>query len=252
MRYSALIAFISASIPAAFAAGSPLHLLQKPAMNKTSIVFSYAGDLWSVARAGGVATRLTAGSGMETEAAFSPDGIDPRLHRRIRRQRGRLHHARLRAVFPSASRIIRMPIAWWAGLHDGKRILFRSNRVSFSRFYQLYTVSPEGGLPEVLPLPMAHFGAYSPDGKHMMYAPLDGGQFAPGFNNFVAWKRYRGGDGQLSVDGEHVGSEHGESATHGFERHLPHVDRRQDLFPVGPQRPHDAVRYDPKSKAVTN
>ena len=28
----------------------------------------------------------------------------------------------------------------------------------------------------------------------MVYAPLDGGQFAPGFNNFVAWKRYRGGE----------------------------------------------------------
>jgi hypothetical protein len=61
---------------------------------------------------------------------------------------------------------------------DGKRILFRSTRLSYSRFNQLYTVSTEGGLPEVLPLPMATFGAYSPDGKHMVYAPVDGGQFA--------------------------------------------------------------------------
>ena len=36
-------------------------------------------------------------------------------------------------------------------------------------------------------------GAYSPDGKRLVYAPLDGGQFAPDFTNFVAWKRYRGG-----------------------------------------------------------
>lgn len=76
---------------------------------------------------------------------------------------------------------------------DGKRILFRSTRLSYSRFNQLYTVSTEAGLPEVLPLPMATFGAYSPDGKHMVYAPVDGGQFATGFTNFVAWKRYRGG-----------------------------------------------------------
>ena len=27
----------------------------------------------------------------------------------------------------------------------------------------------------------------------MVYAPVDGGQFATGFTNFVAWKRYRGG-----------------------------------------------------------
>ena len=73
-------------------------------------------------------------------------------------------------------------------------MLFRSNRVSQSRYTQLYTVSAEGGLPEVLPLPMACMGAYSADGKRMVYAPLDGGQFAPGFTNFVAWKRYRGGE----------------------------------------------------------
>ena len=76
---------------------------------------------------------------------------------------------------------------------DGTRILFRSNRLSHPRTTQLYTVTAEGGLPEVLPLPMACMGAYSPDGKRMLYAPLDGGQFAPGFTNFVAWKRYRGG-----------------------------------------------------------
>ncbi|HYL78019.1 MAG TPA: PDZ domain-containing protein, partial [Bryobacteraceae bacterium] len=83
-------------------------------------------------------------------------------------------------------------VAGWTP--DGSRIVFRSNRNSFSRYTQLYTVSPEGGLPEVLPLPMACMGAYSSDGKHMVYAPLDGGQFAPGFSNFVAWKRYRGGE----------------------------------------------------------
>ena len=66
MRYSALLVFLSAAIPGAFGAGATLHLLQKPAMNKTAIVFSYAGDLWSVPRQGGVATRLTAGAGMET------------------------------------------------------------------------------------------------------------------------------------------------------------------------------------------
>ena len=65
--------------------------------------------------------------------------------------------------------------------------------LSHSRYTQLFTVAAEGGLPEVLPLPMACMGQYSPDGKRMVYAPIDGGQFAPGFTNFVAWKRYRGG-----------------------------------------------------------
>ena len=37
-------------------------------------------------------------------------------------------------------------------------------------------------------------GAYSPDGKRMVYEPLDGGQFAARRTNLVAWKRYRGGE----------------------------------------------------------
>ena len=49
-------------------------LLQKPALSRTQIVFSYAGDLWSVPREGGQATRLTTGPGTETDPIFSPDG----------------------------------------------------------------------------------------------------------------------------------------------------------------------------------
>src|SRR6202451_4423335 len=57
----------------ALAADQPL-LLQKPTVNKTHIVFSYAGDLWSVQREGGEAVRLTVGQGIETDPIFSPDG----------------------------------------------------------------------------------------------------------------------------------------------------------------------------------
>src|SRR5690348_3750827 len=74
MKLSILLVLASANIPAMLGAGATLHLVQKPAMNKTQIVFSYAGDLWSVSRQGGIATRLTSGAGVETEAAFSPDG----------------------------------------------------------------------------------------------------------------------------------------------------------------------------------
>src|SRR5262244_195574 len=57
----------------AFAAEPPL-LLRNPTLSRTSIVFSYAGDLWSVAREGGEARRLTAGPGIERLPQFSPDG----------------------------------------------------------------------------------------------------------------------------------------------------------------------------------
>jgi len=193
MKLSTLLALACALAPAAFGAAGSLHLLQRPAMNKTLIVFSYAGDLWSVPRTGGTAQRLTEGQGFETDAAFSPDGntiafsgeydgntdvftipVDGGIPRRI-------------TYHPDADRVV----GWTP---DGSHILFRSNRTSFSRFTQLFTVPAEGGLPQPLPLPMACTGAYSPDGRRMVYAPLDGGQFAPGFTNFVAWKRYRGGE----------------------------------------------------------
>ena len=187
MKYAILLAGLCASLPAA-----TLHLLQKPAMNKSEIVFSYAGDLWSVSRTGGVAQRLTTGQGSESDAVFSPDGatiafsgeydgnvdvftvpVTGGIPKRI-------------TYHPSADRMV----GW---TNDGKQIVVRSNRDAFSRYTLLYTVPAEGGLPTVLPLPMAYTGSYSADGKHMAYQPLDGGQFANEGSNFVSWRRYRGG-----------------------------------------------------------
>ena len=59
---------------AAFAQTDRPQLLQKPTVSRTHIVFSYAGDLWTVSREGGDATRLTTGVGIETDPLFSPDG----------------------------------------------------------------------------------------------------------------------------------------------------------------------------------
>src|SRR6266566_5150040 len=59
-------------LPAAFAQSR--QLLRTPTMNRTHIVFSYAGDLWSVPRDGGSAQRLTSAAGIEVDPIFSPDG----------------------------------------------------------------------------------------------------------------------------------------------------------------------------------
>ena len=70
------LAFLSWFLLALSAGGSaaaPL-ILQKPTVSKTRIVFVYAGDLWSVPRAGGDAVRLTTGPGIETHPIFNPDG----------------------------------------------------------------------------------------------------------------------------------------------------------------------------------
>src|SRR5450631_4595833 len=140
MKLFTLAALCSAGISTALAAPGAIHLVQKPAMNKTEIVFSYAGDLWRVSREGGVATRLTSGPGFESDAAISPDGktlafsgeydgntdvftvpVTGGVPKRI-------------TYHPDADRVV----GWTP---DGKRILFRSNREAFSRFTQLYTVA---------------------------------------------------------------------------------------------------------------
>ena len=50
------------------------RLLRQPDIEGQRIVFMYAGDLWTVARSGGVAARLTAHEGVERFPKFSPDG----------------------------------------------------------------------------------------------------------------------------------------------------------------------------------
>src|SRR5258707_673017 len=118
------------------ATASPKYILQKPAMNKTTIVFTYAGDLWSVPRAGGAATRLTASTGVETEAAFSPDGQTIAF---TGEYDGNTDVFTMPAAGGVPKRITYHPdadrVVGWTT--DGKRILFRSNRESFSRYTQL-------------------------------------------------------------------------------------------------------------------
>ena len=83
MKFLYLAALSSAGIAFAFAAPGAIHLVQKPALSKTEIVFSYSGDLWRVSREGGVATRLTSGPGFESDAGLLPRRQNARLHRRI-------------------------------------------------------------------------------------------------------------------------------------------------------------------------
>jgi tricorn protease len=187
-----LFALLTAAAPEVLGAPASVHLVYKPAMNKTDIVFSYAGDLWKVSRQGGAAVRLTTGVGVEMGAAFSPDGAQIAF---TGQYDGNTDVFTMPVAGGVPKRVTYHPgadtVAGWTP--DGSRILFSSGRDAFSRYVQLYTVSVEGGLPQALPLPMASSGAYSPDGQHMAYTPIDSGQFWTGGPNYVAWKNYRGG-----------------------------------------------------------
>jgi len=171
---------------AAYASG-PL-LLQRPTLSKTHIAFSYAGDLWIVPRQGGEAHLLTSGSGVKSDPVFSPDGsmiaftgdYEGNVDVYVMPSEGgvprRLTH------HPGVDEVV----GWTP---DGKQVLFRSGRNSYSRFNRLFTVGLQGGLPHELPLPMAEFGSFSPDGKHIAYVPTDNNRRLAA----IGWKRYRGG-----------------------------------------------------------
>src|SRR5215472_15619135 len=138
MRYAATLICLAACLQVA--QGAALHLLEHPAMNKTHIVFSYAGDLWSVPRAGGAAARLTSGVGFESEPSFSPDGSTIAF---TGEYDGNVDVYTIPASGGVPKRVTYHPdadrVVGWTP--DGKRILFRSNRLSYSRYFQLYTVS---------------------------------------------------------------------------------------------------------------
>jgi tricorn protease len=162
----------------------PKLLFQKPALSATQIAFVFAGDLWTVGREGGVAQRLTSGVGVETRPHFSPDGRELAFTGE--------YDGNIDIYVVPAAGGVPLRLTWhpapdqavgWTP--DGSHILFSSNRASYSRFSQLFTVPRSGGLPEALPLPMAADGSYSPDGTRIAYEPLD--------RAFSMWKHYRGG-----------------------------------------------------------
>jgi tricorn protease len=142
-----------------------------------------------------MATRLTAHPGMELFAKFSPDGKWIAFT-------GQYDGDEQVYVIPVTGGIpkqltfypARGPLnpRWgydnqvYGWTPDGKSIVFRSHREYFELGdSRLYTVSPEGGLPQPLPMPKSGAGDYSPDSSKVVYSPL--------FRDFRTWKRYSGG-----------------------------------------------------------
>ena len=169
----------------AVSAATDARMFRYPDVSATHIAFVYAGDIWTVPRAGGAATRLTSAKGEESFPRFSPDGsriafsanYDGNTDVYVMPTTG--GEAVRLTYHPMEDRVI--------GWHpDGKRILFASTRESGrQRYSQFYLVSAEGGLPEKLPVPYGEFGTFSPDGKQFVYMPQS--------QDFRTWKRYRGG-----------------------------------------------------------
>src|SRR5882724_8520418 len=198
--YAALAAAILLFSSAWAAVGKPetapgTKLLRFPNVLNDRIVFSYAGDLWTVGTQGGTATRLTSHPGLELFAKFSPDG-------RYIAFTGQYGGDEQVYVMPSSGGSPKqltfypapgpLPDRWgydnqvYGWTPDGAAVLFRSARDGYMLTdSKLYTVPMIGGAATALPMPVSGAGHFSPDGKKIVYSPL--------WRDFRSEKRYQGG-----------------------------------------------------------
>ena len=146
---------VTSELASASTPGDKPHILQRPSLSAHQIVFVYAGDLWTVDRAGGVASRLTTGVGLETAPVYSPDGATIAF---TGEYDGNIDVFTVPAAGGVPYRVtyhpsVDVPVSW---TRDGRSIIFRSDRESASRYTKLFAVPARGGLAKALPLPMAH------------------------------------------------------------------------------------------------
>jgi tricorn protease len=171
------------------------QFLRFPDVWHEHIVFSYAGDLWTVGTEGGTASRLTSHPGQELFAKFSPDGSRIAFT-------GQYGGDEQVYVIPAAGGAPQqltfypangpLPERWgydnqvYGWTPDGRGVLFRSARDSFSIARpRLYTVPADGGAAAPLPMPVAGAGHFSPDGRRIVYSPR--------WRDFRNERHYQGG-----------------------------------------------------------
>jgi tricorn protease len=180
----ALLAFAS---PAQAQTDEARLLIRHVAVSQQFVVFSYAGDLWKVARDGGTAEQLTAGPADDDFPAVSQDGLHIAFSRRgtddwdvyVTDAEG--SEPRRLTYNPEAD-IVR---GWNA---TGDTVLFTSHRDA-ELVFRLYTIPREGAFPTAVSLPRAWDGALSPAGDRIAYVPFA----LPGELFGTEWRYYRGG-----------------------------------------------------------
>jgi tricorn protease len=159
-----LAAMLSPPAPAA-----EIRLARHPDYREGTIVFSYAGDLWTVKDDGTQPHRLTAHRAASLHPRFSPDGkwiafSAARFGNQdvfvIPAEGGEAR----RLTFHSADDTV---VGW---TRDSKKVIFNSAR---GRVYpgipSLYEVPVAGGLEQPIPTDWGYWGSYSPDGRRFAF-----------------------------------------------------------------------------------
>ena len=192
-----LLAF--AVVPLAPAQNLPntTRLLRFPTTNGRQIVFCYAGELYTVAKEGGIARRITSGPGYTSFPRFSPDGTqlaftsqyDGNTEVYVMPAEGgapkRLTTSATLGRDDISDRMgpNNLVMAWE---NTKPLVVFRSRMKSFNDFIgQLFTVGLDAELPQQLPVPRGGFVSFSPDDSKMAFNRV--------FREFRTWKHYRGG-----------------------------------------------------------
>jgi tricorn protease len=157
-----------------------------PALNEDMIIFTTEGDLWKVSVNGGVAQRLTTHHGMETNAAFSPDGkwiafsgqYEGPTEIYTMAVDGSIPQRR---TFEGETAIV---VGWTAN----NKILYRTRKYSTLPNWQLTEFNTEAKFSEMIPLNQASDGVYDVEKKTLFFTrlPFQGSRT----------KRYKGGTAQ--------------------------------------------------------
>ena len=159
-------------------------MFRYPDISKNEIVFVYANDLWIVDKKGGTARPLASPPGQETFPKFNSDGDAVAFIGNYDGDRD-LYTVQVSGSVPY--RVTHHPgnerLNDWTNTGD---LLFSYNAMAGNPSQNdLFTVSPEGGIPEMLPVPYGAVGAIDDSGEWLAYTTDS--------RDFRTWKRYQGG-----------------------------------------------------------
>jgi len=172
-------------------------LLRFPAVHGQKVVFSYGGNLYTVARSGGVARRLTDHEGYEMFPKYSHDGTKIAY---TGQYDGNTEIYIIPAEGGPAKRITytatlnrddigdrmgpnNIVLDWTP---DDQQVVYRSRQHSFNSFKgKLYLAPISGDISEQMPFSVGGWCSYNEDGSKMAMNHT--------FREFRTWKYYRGG-----------------------------------------------------------
>jgi tricorn protease len=155
-----------------------------PTLYQDTVVFTCEDDLWTAPVTGGYARRLTSGLGEATRPTLSPDGNWLAF---AGREDGQTEIYVMPAEGGQPTRLTYLggtlcyPTGWTA---DGQIIFANNARQYHPSLLHLYTISPQGGAPELINVGPARSIAYGPYGALVLGRNV---------GDPARWKRYRGG-----------------------------------------------------------